>query len=119
MLQEQGAERPVLGEPEPRAPELFADLREGKTTYPLIVAREKDPALDGLVRAVLDASPETEASAHAALAEAIDAAGGIDACRALAADHAARAIASLDGVADGPAKHALVTVAQATVHRER
>ena len=105
---------------------LFADLREGKATHPLILARERNPEVAGLLEAVLaegeDEGEQGEArlaEAHAALAAAIEGCGAIDDCRALAADHARRAVEALAPFPDGPAKHALVTVAEATVHRER
>ena len=108
------------GDPEATGKTLFADLREGKATYPLIVARQRDEGIDELVRAVMEADDDTAAqAAHAALAAVVEASGAIEECRTLAADHASRAIGALASLNDGPAKHALVTVARATVHRER
>lgn len=100
---------------------LFADLREGKATHPLILARERDPAVDGLVQTVLAQGGDDEAlaEAHGLLAEAIERCGAIEDCRALAADHARLAVEALEPFPDGPAKTALITVARATVHRER
>ncbi|MBO6939283.1 MAG: polyprenyl synthetase family protein [Deltaproteobacteria bacterium] len=100
---------------------LFADLREGKATHPLILARERDPQVEGLVRTVLenDGDDAALAEAHALLAAAIEGCGAIDDCRALAGEHARLAVEALEPFTDGPAKTALITVARATVHRER
>jgi len=41
----------VTGDPDALGKSLFADLREGKTTYPLLLALERDPKLAPTVRA--------------------------------------------------------------------
>ncbi len=102
---------------------LFADLREGKLTYPLLVALDRDPALEGSVHALLAAvaelgaaSPQRCAEVAAALRRATGAL--VEACR-LAAARIAAGIAALDALPDGPARAALVTVAEATALREK
>lgn len=105
----------IDGDVEATGKMLFADLREGKTTYPLIVALERDPSLaevvascsrglsDTAVRAVLTSLRRTEAVVE---------------CRRLAADRAAAAIDCLRMFPEGEGRRALTTVAEATVVRE-
>lgn len=96
----------------------FADLREGKATYPLLVAMADEPALVGDVEAALSAgelSPELEAAVGAAVRRT----GAVEATRALAkklSDEGVRAIADLP---EAPAKLALLDVAQAMLSRKK
>ncbi len=92
----------------------FADLREGKATYPIIVACERDEGVRGLLAAVVAG----ESDPDRALLERIRATGAFDTTRALALDHADRAMHALDGFSDGRAKDALLTLARATVLRD-
>jgi octaprenyl-diphosphate synthase len=113
---------------------LFADLREGKMTYPLILAMERDrAAIEPLLRAVIEgaegASIEgTESAAShghdldesarfAEIARILQRTGALADCRALAESHAARAVEALATLPEGKPTDALVTVAEATVTR--
>ncbi|WP_428267673.1 polyprenyl synthetase family protein [Haliangium sp.] len=100
--------------------DLFADLREGKTTYPLLLALRRDPTLRGRVEAALDdgGGRLPEHVARAAMAS-MEATGALADCRKLAQARVRRAIDSLAPIPDGPGKSALITVAEATVYRER
>ena len=94
----------------------LADLREGKMTFPLVVALERDPAIAERVGALL--ADETPAAAElAAVAAAVRATGALTATRALAEEHAALARAELDALPAGTARDALVTVALASLER--
>ena len=53
------------------------------------------------------------------VAATLERTGALADCRALAHEHIRLAIECLDRFADGPAKTALITVAEATAHRER
>jgi octaprenyl-diphosphate synthase len=90
----------------------LADLREGKMTYPLVVAIEREPVL----RAMIEDALAGEASL-AAIAAAVRGTGALTATRALAEDHARRALAALDPLPVGPARDALETVALASLER--
>ena len=94
----------------------LADLREGKLTYPLVVALERDAALHPRLVALL-AEPQPRRDELAAIAAAVRATGALGATRALAEEHVARALAVLDELPAGPPRDALVTVALASLER--
>jgi len=94
----------------------LADLREGKITYPLVVALEREATLQPRLVALLD-EPEPRRDELAAIAATVRATGALTATRALAEDHVERALAVLDELPAGPARDALVTVALASLER--
>ena len=97
----------------------FADLGEGKMTYPVLVALERDPSLgpvlEDLVSSTGAAIPE---SLRQRLLQALERTGALEATRALAIEKAEAACAALESLPEGGARDALFTVARATVHRE-
>ncbi|HEY3806395.1 MAG TPA: polyprenyl synthetase family protein [Kofleriaceae bacterium] len=93
--------------------DAFADLREGKMTYPLVVALERQPALRARIQAVLDG----DLGEIDAIAIAIRETGALAATRKLAEDHAGRALEALAGLPAGPARDALETVVLASLER--
>ncbi len=90
----------------------LADLREGKMTFPLVVALEREPTLRTKIEAALAGEHEL-----AAIAIAVRATGALAATRALAEEHARRALAALAPLPAGPAREALETVALASLER--
>ncbi|MBX3249839.1 MAG: polyprenyl synthetase family protein [Myxococcales bacterium] len=106
------------GEEEKTGKALFADLREGKMTYPVLFARERDASVLPLLEEIV-ASPDVPPPLGAALLAALDRSGALEATRALAQAHAERALAAIEGLPGGRAKDALHTVALATIERER
>jgi octaprenyl-diphosphate synthase len=106
----------LAGDPVATGKALFTDLREGKLTYPLIVAQSREPALTPLLARVIapDAPP---ASAFAEVVHVLERTGSLDACRDLALEHAALAKDALEALPACRARDALATVADATVHR--
>ncbi|MCC7541292.1 MAG: polyprenyl synthetase family protein [Deltaproteobacteria bacterium] len=109
----------VSGDARTTGKALFADLREGKATYPLLVAFEREPALRERARA-LAAATEAGHDVDAACADvraAMERTGAVAACGELAHRSATDAMAALDVLPACPARSALQTVAEATVHR--
>jgi octaprenyl-diphosphate synthase len=94
----------------------LADLREGKMTFPLVVALEREPTLRARISALLeDATPDR--AELVAIASAVRTTGALVATRALAEEHAKRAIEALAPLPAGPARDALETVALASLER--
>ncbi|MEO8699483.1 MAG: polyprenyl synthetase family protein [Kofleriaceae bacterium] len=95
----------------------LADLREGKLTFPLVVALEREPTLRGRIEELL-ADDIPKRPELLAIGAAVKATGALAATRALAEDHVQRALAILDELPAGPAREALVTVALASLERQ-
>ena len=109
------------GEAELVGKPLFADLREGKMTYPFLLALERDPSLGPLAREIVEGPAEAggPAGLAARVREALVAGGGVDACRVLARERVETAVGCLEQIAWGPAKAALVALAEAVASRRR
>jgi octaprenyl-diphosphate synthase len=99
---------------------LFADLREGKMTFPLIVALEREEELRPLLQEVLATNVE-EPIAEATAARVLDIlrqTGSVETCRELARKRTAQAVERLETLPAGRARRALNTVARAIVDRD-
>lgn len=95
----------------------LADLREGKVTFPLVVALERDPALTPRLTTLLASDEPPPRDELLAIATAVRATGALAATRALAEEHVQRALTVLEELPAGPAREALVTVALASLER--
>ncbi|HEV7556784.1 MAG TPA: polyprenyl synthetase family protein, partial [Kofleriaceae bacterium] len=92
----------------------LVDLREGKMTFPIVVALERDPSLRDRMLALMDSSTDAEL---ALVASCVRATGALTATRRLAEDHAARALEALAALPAGAPRDALETVALASLER--
>jgi len=94
----------------------LVDLREGKITYPLVVALERDRSIRPRLVALL--ATENPSSAElAAIAAAVRETGALVETRRLAEEHVDHALAVLEELPACGARESLVTVALASLER--
>lgn len=111
----------LTGNPEVTGKALFTDLREGKTTFPLILTIEQQPELRATLEAICAApleQPLPEAWVEQVLL-GIRRAGAESHCLALAHQEATKALECLKVLPNGRARTALHTVVLATLSREK
>jgi octaprenyl-diphosphate synthase len=108
----------LAGDAETTGKTLFADLREGKVTYPAMIARERDPKVGELLARAAAATDGQPAPLYSEIRARMEATGAIAAGHDLATERCRAAVRELDVLPDGPAKDALVTVARAVVARK-
>jgi octaprenyl-diphosphate synthase len=96
--------------------QLGTDLIEGKATLPLLRALEAQPALRGRLSLLMEGKADGVAVAGEVL-EAVQRSGGVEAARALARQHTARAMAALDRLPDGLHRRALAEAARSLTER--
>jgi octaprenyl-diphosphate synthase len=99
---------------------LYADLHEGKMTYPLLLAIERVPSLGAALAAACEQSavclsPELERQLTAVLWEQ----GIVQQCVELARKRSLKAIAALSALPHSRARASLEQLALALVHREK
>jgi octaprenyl-diphosphate synthase len=111
----------IAGDAAVTGKELFADVREGKMTWPMIVAVERAPevAADLMVLSRSDLDSAEGRAAASRLLDAVSRTGAIADCRRLAESRVASAVARLEPLADSEANRALSTVAAAVVERRK
>lgn len=106
----------LTGDPGTTGKALFADLREGKASLPIVLALRERPELEAtLLRA---AQSDLDDALGVRLAGEVAATGAIDATRRFADDHVGRACAVLEAFRGGAARAALVSIAHAMTARE-
>ncbi len=97
--------------------DLFADLREGKMTFPLIVALERDPALRPVIEEILDGVGISDLAARRVVSSLRETRAVAD-CLQLARRHSDLALAALAALPESRARRALATVAETIVDRD-
>ena len=97
--------------------DLFADLREGKMTFPLIVALERDPSLRPVIEGILESSGISDLASRRVVSTLRET-RAVEDCRQLAREHSNRALAALEALPDSRARRALATVAETIVDRD-
>ncbi|HEY5950826.1 MAG TPA: polyprenyl synthetase family protein [Kofleriaceae bacterium] len=101
---------------DPTGKDPLADLREGKMTYPLIVALEREPSLRARLEALIGEDIPNPVEL-AAIATAVRATGALQATRELAEQHVQLALETLAGLPACTARESLETVALASLER--
>ena len=105
----------LAGESASTGKDLLADLREGKPTYPLVVAMERDASLHRKVLAFV----QGEASAPAAeVVSAIARTGALEETRRAAEEALEQALAALEPLPESPIRSGLMAMAVAVVRRD-
>lgn len=110
----------ITGDSRRTGKSLFADLREGKMTYPMILGLERDRALRPLVEQILNAPADQEVAedlAERVIASLRHSNAARDGQR-LARERARLAREALSVVPAGRARRSLETVAEAIVDRD-
>ncbi len=106
---------------------LFADLREGKMTYPLLLAVEGEPSVVPVLREIVrygqqavsePLSPELSPQHLQRVLEAIDKTNAVARCMDLARGRMNSACEALAVLPDGEAKESLKTLANMAVSRK-
>ena len=106
-----------MGETDETGKTLFADLREGKVTYPVLVGMQRDRNLQSMLADAIDGATPMPANQGERVLAALRATGAIDASMNLAREYSQRAAQAIAHVPDGPAKMALSMVAEASARR--
>jgi octaprenyl-diphosphate synthase len=106
----------LSGDPAITGKALFADLREGKASLPIVLALRARPELEVVLRSAADAGLDEERGAR--LAREIAATGAVDTARRFAEEQVALAIDILEPFDTSTARLALVGIAQAMTTRE-
>jgi octaprenyl-diphosphate synthase len=110
----------LTGDPAVTGKALFTDLREGKMTYPLLVALERDEELRAHVERVLDHAKlgqEPSLDLCRVVQRRLHESGAVAESQTLAAAEIGRARACLAALPASEATRALELVAEATLHR--
>lgn len=110
----------LAGDPAVVGKSLFADLHEGKMTYPLLLAIERDAALASEMEAACAAGVlNLDAALEQHITSVLWDSGVVEDCLRLARRCSDDAVAALSALPPSRARTALEQVAVALVHREK
>lgn len=97
----------------------LADLREGKLTWPVIVAAERDPALARDLEQHVRGNIADDLAFAKSLVERIRATGALQITRAYAEEQGVRAGEELAHLPAGPARDAIAMVVRDAIRRSK
>ncbi len=106
------------GDPATTGKSACADVREGKLTWPLLLAAEREPDIAARLRLYAAADNTLDPRVAARLVEDVRRTGAIEAARAEALHYGAKAHCALERLPAGRANDALATVVETTLTRE-
>lgn len=109
----------VAGDPRVTGKSVLTDLREGKMTYPLIIAAEREASVRALLEELIAPDAVSNESALGQLAAAAGAPGVVEHCLETAERFCTAAVRQLDAVPAGQARTALEGVAVASLRRRK
>ena len=109
----------LCGDPKQTGKDTCLDLREGKLTWPMILAAERSPELLLSLRQYASSSNEPTQADAAALVESIAATGALEDTQKRAAEYAQAALKSLSKLPTGEASSALQAVIHTALQRTR
>ena len=108
----------LVGDPATTGKTACADLREGKATWPLLYAAERDPDIAARLRVLAAGDHEPDPRVAQDLVDAVVRTGALAATHAEAARHGEAAHAALGQLPTSRAREALATVVDAALSRE-
>lgn len=99
---------------------LFADLAEGKVTYPLLVAMQRQPSLGQLVEDVIALEPGQAIPSElvSAIIAGMESSGGFEEAEAFARQETRLALEALQAVPEHPARQGLATLCETLTLRK-
>ena len=109
----------LKGDPAWVGKDLLADLRQGKLTWPLLLASERDAGVARMLAAIADDAEPSAPDATARLLDAVRQSGALEAARAFAEEQRDLGREALDALPATPARAALGAVIDAAVDRSR
>ena len=106
----------VVGNPRDVGKTTGIDLREGNMTLPMILARDKDKGLTGMIKKVFDSKKPTN-DEIAAVLKTVQEAGGVEKALEIAKGYAAGSTEYLDRIPDSKYRDSLLKLSKLVVER--